>query len=108
VRFTLRNRAARDLSFLLRQDYPLIDYVDLHVENRDGAWRTIATGDRRVFSTREFAHRNFVFSLDVPAASERTVYLRFESSGPVDISLALYEQHALIAAVSAEQLAYGA
>ena len=107
ARFTLRNRDAHDARVLLRQDYPLIDYVDLWSQDRDGAWRAVETGDRRVFATREFEHRNFVFSIDLPAGAERTVYLRFASSGPVDISLALYGERALFAAVSKEQLAYG-
>jgi len=44
----------------------------------------------------------------LPAASQRTFYLRFASSGPVDISLSLYQQRALLAALDREQLAYGA
>ena len=107
VRVTLDNTGAQDRQLLLRQDYPLIDYIDLWAPDRNGAWHATHTGDQRVFSTREFAHRDFIFALDLPAASQRTIYLRFASSGPIDISLSLFEQHALLSAISAEQLAYG-
>ena len=89
VRFTLRNAGEGNVALLLRQDYPLIDWIDFYAPAEGGAWRTVRTGDRRNFSTREFGHRDFVFALDVPAHAERTYYLRFASSGPVDISLAL-------------------
>jgi diguanylate cyclase (GGDEF)-like protein len=108
VRVTLANASGNDLQVQLRQDYPLIDYIDLWQPDRNGGWRQIQTGDQRPFSTREFDHRDFIFALDLPAASQRTFYLRFASSGPVDISLSLYQQRALLAALDREQLAYGA
>jgi two-component system, sensor histidine kinase LadS len=108
VRFTLSNPAEGDRHVVLREDYPLIDYLDLWAPERDGSLRHTATGDRTDFSTREFAHRDFLFDLDVPSATERTYYVRAASGGPVDLSLAVYGTHALIGALSGEQLAYGA
>jgi two-component system, sensor histidine kinase LadS len=108
VRFTLANTSPDDRNILLREDYPLIDFIDLWAPDRNGNWKQTATGDRTVFSTREFTHRDFIFELTVPAKSERTFYVRGASSGPVDVSLTLYGQHALIATLSDEQLAYGA
>jgi two-component system, sensor histidine kinase LadS len=108
VRFTLVNPAEGDRHVVLREDYPLIDYLDLWAPERDGSWRHTSTGDRTVFSTREFVHRDFLFDLDVPSATERTYYVRAASGGPVDLSLAVYGTHALIGALSGEQLAYGA
>lgn len=108
VRFTLTNPDQGDRHVVLREDYPLIDHLDLWAQQRDGSWRRTATGDRSAFSTREFAHRDFLFDLDVPANSERTYYVRAASGGPVDLSLAVYGTHALVGALSGEQLAYGA
>ena len=108
VRVTLDNTGAQERQLLLRQDYPLIDYLDFWAVDADGAWHATRTGDRLDFATREFRHHDFIFSLDVPAASQRTFYLRYASGGQVDISLTLYEQHALLAAIGEEQLAYGA
>jgi two-component system, sensor histidine kinase LadS len=107
LRFTVANDEAADHHVLLREDYPLIDYLDLWSPDRDGAWKHIATGDRTIFSTREFVHRDFIFDLLIPAHSERTFYARGASDGPVDLDFSLYETHALIAALSGEQLAYG-
>jgi diguanylate cyclase (GGDEF)-like protein len=108
IRFSLANSGDADRHVMLRQDYPLIDYLDLWAPQRNGDWRHTATGDRTVFSTREFIHRDFIFDLELPAKSERTFFLRAASGGPVDLSLTLYEPHAIVAALSREQLAYGA
>lgn len=108
VRFTLANAGEDDRHVLLREDYPLIDYLELWAPRRDGSWRQTATGDRTAFATREFMHRDFIFDLDVPARSLRTFYLRAHSGGPVDLSLTLNGPHALVSALSVEQLAYGA
>jgi diguanylate cyclase (GGDEF)-like protein len=68
----------------------------------------VQTGDRRDFDTREYAHRDFLFNLQLPPATTQAYYLRFASSGPIDIALDLYDPHALVGALSGEQLAYGA
>lgn len=108
VRFTLANPDTGDRHVILREDYPLIDHLDVWSLQRDGSWKHTGTGDRSVFSTREFAHRDFLFELDIPSGTERTFYVRAASAGPVDLSLSVYGTHALIGALSGEQLAYGA
>lgn len=108
VRFTLANDGDVDRNFMLREDYPLIDYLELWAPERSGGWRHVATGDRTPFATREYVHRDFIFDLDVPARSARTFYLRAHSDGPVDLNLAVYRPHALVGTISIEQLAYGA
>lgn len=108
VRLTLANREAHDRELVLRQGYPLIDYVDLWSPQQDGSWKHTATGDLRNFDTREFSHRDFLFSVQLPASEQRTYYLRFASSGPIDIALTLYEPTTLLGSISEEQLAYGA
>jgi diguanylate cyclase (GGDEF)-like protein len=108
VRLTLRNAEARDRELVLREAYPLMDSITLHAPRADGAWKVVRTGDRLPFASREVAHRDFLFALDLPAGATRTYYLRFASSGPMDIALALYEPRALLGVLGTEQLAYGA
>lgn len=107
VRFTLRNDGAAERQIFLRQSYPLIDYVDLYEPAGTGGWRKHETGDRRAFETRAVAHRDLLFPLVVPAQSERTFYMRYQSQGPIDISLSLSGAKTLLGSISREQLAYG-
>jgi diguanylate cyclase (GGDEF)-like protein len=107
VRITLNNPADTDRLVYLRQDYPLIDSIDLYEPAADGGWRHTATGDRQPFGSRAVAHRDFLFPINVPANTERAYYLRYASQGPVDIILSLLDPAEATAAVSREQLAYG-
>jgi diguanylate cyclase (GGDEF)-like protein len=107
VRFTLRNPTTHERRVFVRQSYPLIDYLDLHEQDVMGRWLEIATGDRRDFATRPIANRDFVLPLTVPANAERTYYLRYQSQGPVDISLSLYATQSLLGSLSREQIAFG-
>ena len=107
VRVDIRNERTHDVDVALRQDYPLIDYLDLWIESEEGGWRTVHTGDRMPFDSRPLAHRDFVFPVHVPRGATRTVYLRFASSGAVNIGLSLYANEALLESISLEQLAYG-
>ena len=107
LRIVVANGDSVDRKVMLREDYPLIDYLDLWAQDQRGEWQHTATGDRTVFSTREFAHRDFIFELDLPAKTERSFYVRGASDGPVDLNFTLSESHALISALSREQLAYG-
>jgi diguanylate cyclase (GGDEF)-like protein len=43
----------------------------------------------------------------VPAQAERVVYMRYQSQGPIDISLSLFSSPELLESLSREQLAYG-
>lgn len=107
VRLSLRNPNDRQQEVLLRQDYPLIDWLEFWAQDEDGTWQVRRTGDRTPFASREVQHRDFIFVLDLPANSQRTYYLRYASGGPVNIALSLYSSQALIERISLEQLAYG-
>ncbi len=107
ARVTLRNAGDSSRLVYLRQDYPLIDSLDLYEPSADGGWQIHATGDRQPFNTRDVAHRDFLFPVTMPPDSERTFYLRYRSQGPVDINLSLLDPDELAASVSREQLAYG-
>jgi two-component system, sensor histidine kinase LadS len=106
VRFKLANTTAAPYETFLRQTYPLIDYVELYHRSASG-WEKQATGDRQPFASRPVAHRDFIFPLTLSAHSEGVFYLRFESQGPIDISLKLSTAPEVIASISEEQLAYG-
>lgn len=107
VRFTLRNEGDVERPMFVRQTYPLIDYVELYEEEPSGEWLQHATGDRRPFGDRPVAHRDLIFPLSLPAHAERTFYLRYQSQGPIDISLSLFSSTELLEALSREQTAYG-
>ena len=108
VRIELVNQGDRDREVLLRQDYPLIDHLDVWTEDATGNWSVVRTGDLRSFSSRPIAHRDFVFPVRLAKGERKLVYLRYQTSGALNIGLSLASPHQLIENISLEQLAYGA
>jgi diguanylate cyclase (GGDEF)-like protein len=108
ARVTIANRDTTERDLVVRQVYPLMDYLSLWTPLPNGSWHAVNTGDRMDFGTREYAHRDFLFSLELPPNGTRTYYLRYASSGPIDISLELYEPRTLLGMLGSEQLAFGA
>ena len=108
VRFAVHNPGTDTVELLLRQNYPLIDHLDLWLPERDGGMRHVRTGDREPFASRDIDLRNFVFGLSVPSGQTVPVYVRYATGGSMDISLELFAPVPLLERVGTEQLAYGA
>ncbi|SHG12424.1 diguanylate cyclase (GGDEF) domain-containing protein [Microbulbifer donghaiensis] len=107
VAFTLRNPTEQPLSLLVRQDYPLIDYLDFWAQDSDGNWQRTATGDRRPFASRQLELREFIFSVTLPAQSERTFYLRYASQGAMNIGLSVTSETNYLSKLELDQLLLG-
>ena len=108
VSVQLHNPKSTDAALMIRQDYPLIDYVDFWQQDGSGVWRRISTGDRRVFQSRPVEVRDFLFPVIVPANSDKTVYFRFKSDGPMNIGLSVADTTHTLSRISGEQLLFGA
>ena len=91
LRLTVENPSSHTRSWLLELGYPLLDEVTLYVPRAEGGFSARETGDMRPFSQRDMAYRNFVFSLEEPAAgtadahAARTYYLRIATTGPMNL-----------------------
>lgn len=107
VRFTLQNTMNKEQKVTLRQDYPLIDHLDLWHSTDHSQWEHRKTGDRLLFTERDIDHRDFLFPLTVPANSTKTIYMRFQSSGSTNIGLSLYSDKKLLSSISTHQFTYG-
>ncbi|TQV84800.1 GGDEF domain-containing protein [Exilibacterium tricleocarpae] len=107
VKVTLVNTNPEELDVILRQIYPLIDYIDLWEAQGEDNWTLHRTGDMRPFHERDIEHKDFLFRMTLPPDSRTVHYLRYETEGPIDISLSMYTPLKLIKALSKEQLAYG-
>ena len=106
VKIRVINDSARENKIILRQAYPLIDYLDLW-ENTNNGWQHHQTGDRLLFSQRDIQYHDFLFPLALAPNSESTLYLRYESEGAMDIALSASSPIELIQNISKEQFAYG-
>ncbi|MDX1755065.1 MAG: diguanylate cyclase [Marinobacter sp.] len=107
VKFTLVNSSDKPVSRFIRQDYPLIDYLDFWSPLPDGTWQHLKAGDMVPFHQRPVDHRLFLFPVQVPAQSETTFYMRFETQGAMNIGLFSHSPLDLTNMISKEYLALG-
>ena len=87
VVFSLSNSESSNAKLLLEQDYPLIDSLDVWYGREGADWQHWATGDHLPFSSRPIENNTFMFPLVVPAYTDVTVIMRFQSQGAVNIGL---------------------
>ncbi|MFK8031786.1 MAG: 7TM diverse intracellular signaling domain-containing protein [Gammaproteobacteria bacterium] len=107
VQITLANTTNEDQRLYLRQDYPLIDHLDFWAPDASNSYQKQIGGDRQTFGTRPIEHRNILLPVELKAESEKTVYLRFTSDGPINIGLSLHLEKAMIENVSNSELGIG-
>jgi diguanylate cyclase (GGDEF)-like protein len=88
LRFKVTNTSEQPIELLIHQNYSLIDYIDFY-QLLGGSWERIATGDQRPFDSRRIEKAEFYFQTKLEPNTNRTYYLRFETSGAMNIGLSL-------------------
>ncbi|MGK0247936.1 MAG: signal transduction histidine kinase/CheY-like chemotaxis protein [Oleispira sp.] len=89
VRFSLINQSKRIKDWRLILGLTNFNFVDFYLSEGDG-FKSIKTGNSRVFSTRDLEDRQFVFRAHMPdLAEKRMIYLRFENQAPMILNLTL-------------------
>ncbi len=78
-RLFVKNQLTEKEICFLKIGYALIDYIDFHVVSESGDIKTIRTGDRRPFSTREIEDHHFVFKIENKKEIQ-AIYIRVQST----------------------------
>lgn len=110
LRFTLKNSQPVKKTFYIEENYPLIDYLDAYLVSASEEGEEIvhyATGDLRQYSMRPLGLRHFVFPVTINAYAQKVVYLRYQTSGSLNIKLRVLTEKTLFKHVADEQLVYG-
>ncbi|MCW5579809.1 MAG: diguanylate cyclase [Luteimonas sp.] len=87
---TLLNRNPAQTRWLLVQEYPLSDRLDLYVRYPDGRIEHHAGGDHLPFHARSVSYRHPNFQLDLPTGTPVELLLRVESESSMQVPLHLY------------------
>ncbi|MGK7918908.1 MAG: 7TM diverse intracellular signaling domain-containing protein [Trichodesmium sp.] len=91
VRFRVKNQASLTQKWILSLNDTRTGTVDFYSDQGDNkGFKIIKTGRFLPFSTREFNHRYFIFSLPFTEDNEKTIYLRLTSKAGLAISLNIY------------------
>lgn len=84
----------------------LVDSVTLY-EQQHGAYQSRSLGRFSPFGSREVAHRDLIFRLNLPEKESRTYYLQFKSEGNVTVDLELCDLESFAAIDHDTQFAFG-
>ncbi|HYX39602.1 MAG TPA: sensor histidine kinase [Oligoflexus sp.] len=90
ARTTLVNSADETKSFYLVSEDPRTDVIDFYVVDQGQLLLERHTGDHTPFASRAFFYRGFAFLLTMKPGETRDVYLRFQSTAPVEIDMQIY------------------
>ncbi len=89
------NRHPDEPRWLLVQEYPLSDQLDLYVRYPDSRVVHHDGGDHAPFDTRYIRYRHPNFQLDLPAGQPVELLLRVQSQSSMQVPLMLYTPRAL-------------
>ena len=92
----LENADPTQPQWLLVQDYPLSDRLDLYLRYPDGRVVHHAGGDHLPFDTRSVSYRYPNFMLDLPPGQRVDVLLRVQSQSSMQVPLTLHTPAAFI------------
>lgn len=84
ARLAVSNPSNKPIEWFLELGYPLIDFVDLFVPDGKGGFINKKTGDCLPFDSRDVHYRNIIFRLSEDPGSQKTYYLRFETSSSMN------------------------
>ncbi|MCA0394752.1 MAG: sensor domain-containing diguanylate cyclase [Proteobacteria bacterium] len=104
---TVVNRNPGETRWLLVQEYPLSDRLDLYLRYPDGRTQHFAGGDHLPFHARSISYRHPNFQVDLPPGQPVEVLLRVESESSMQVPLHLYTPAAFTEISRDAQLAIG-
>ena len=104
---TVVNRNEGEQRWLLVQEYPLSDRLDVWVRYADGRTLHQAGGDHLPFDARSVRYRHPNFHLDLPPGEPVELLVRVESESSMQVPLELYTPAAFTELSRDAQLAIG-
>ena len=108
LKVSIRNQAADpSAEWLLALDYALFDYLSFFQKNPADEWVDQNTGDQTLFRERPIPNRNFVFSTYLPTNETKDLYLRFQTSGSMQINPKLYRERQFLRKSTRSEILYG-
>lgn len=92
-RFGIDNPTDTTDDLVLEIDYPVLDYVDVYLQNADTSWALHRFGDKIPFSARTVKHHNFILPLTAEARSVRQVLIRVQTNGAHQVPLQVWKRY---------------
>lgn len=83
-RMDVNNRSSV-ADWLMEINFSPLDKVEFYIQGDSGQWLRKVSGDLYPITVRDEMHRHPLFNISIPPGSQRTVYLRVETSSSVQV-----------------------
>lgn len=95
ARFTVHNKCDCDITWYLEASHPLMDRINVYrLDHKDRLVEERASGGILPFTSREVQYSNFVFSFTERETRRHTYYVRFQTSGFMNLYLTMWSPEA--------------
>ena len=106
-RFDINNPLPNAEKRLFEIAYPVLDYIEVYIQNNGKLENSYHFGDQLPFSQRPVDHANFVIPIELPAQSQNSIYLRIVTGSSMQIPVQLWRYEALVERDQNELIASG-
>ncbi|MCG8672583.1 MAG: response regulator [Pseudomonadales bacterium] len=93
--FTLTNQSDTEQSLILEYSYPLLDKINLHI-NQSDELREITIGNDLPFSSRVISHSALLVPLELKPLEKARVWFQVKTSSTMQIPITLWNQQAYL------------
>lgn len=103
----IRSRLKETKKMLLEVDYPMLDKLDLYLEQPDGRFTKRTVGDTFLHGNKIIRHSTFLFPLLVEPGQQLNIYLRLRTQGSAQLPLTLWMPEAFWDHEHTTRIGYG-
>ena len=90
VHFKIQNQSNLN-RFYLEDSYPMIDYLEVWIQDKNKIWKNKITGDTSIFNSRDLDYRNYIFILDnIESKNASDIYVKVKSAGSIQIPMTIW------------------
>jgi signal transduction histidine kinase/CheY-like chemotaxis protein len=94
-------------SWKLENTYPLLDYYDIYIVDKNKNIEHIKMGDTYLYNQRPVDHRNFIASITLHDNETKDIYIRVSTSSSMQIPIFIWHPDYFFEARSGEQYGLG-
>ncbi len=107
ARIKIKSSLPKDATYYIELKYPMLDHVELYIQDDNNNVRKFIVGDHYPFHQRILEYTNFVFPVSLQPEKEITCYLLCRTTSSVNLPLVLLSPSALVKTTSLEHLMQG-
>ena len=97
VHLRLTNTSNKTVERVLEVAYPVLDFIDFYQVSDGKVAQQFLVGDKRPFSDRPIAHRNFVFPIKLEAQSDSSIFIKVKSGSALQLPISIASERKFFA-----------